>query len=387
MSRTKFKDKIEVTESLRRSYALGTLEKALTVLERLETSSQALTLQQITDDTGIQRLAVYRILSTLENRGYVRRLADKRYRAATRRRPVLGYMAPMTGNSFRVAVATSLTAAATSARVQLLTFDNPEDDEKTSLYNARRLVAANVDLVIFFEPLESIGHAVADLFFQARIPFITVEIGIESGVYYGANNYQAGKIAGEALGRFAMEQWNGRFDHAVLIGSSLSTHRVQARVSGALEGLRGNVGEIPESKLARLDGRAHEADSYSAVKEWLRGASPRWRLLISAFNDLSAMGALAAVREAGREENVAIVGQNGSEEAWQELANPRSRFVASVAYFPERYGQRLIDTALAVLDRQQVPPAVYAEHVLLTHKTISSYYLFSKARPNARKSL
>lgn len=377
MSRSKFREnKNEATVGLRRSYAVGTLEKALTVLERLETSSQALTLQQITDETGIQRLAVYRILSTLENRGYVRRLADKRYRAATRRRPVIGYMAPMTGTSFRVAVATSLTAAASTARVQLLTFDNPEDDEKTSVHNAQQLVSANVDLVIFFEPLESIGHVVADLFFQARIPFITVESGIESGVYYGANNYQAGKMAGQALGRFAMEQWNGRFDQAVLIGSSLSTHRVQARVSGALEGLRGNVGEIPESKLVRLDGRAHEADSYSAVKELLRGAARR-RLLISAFNDLSAMGALAAVREAGREENVAIVGQNGSEESWQELANPRSRFVASVAYFPERYGQGLIDTALAVLDRQQVPPAVYTEHVLLTHKTISRYYAYS----------
>jgi ribose transport system substrate-binding protein len=360
--------------NVRRSNTLGTLDKGLTVLETLETAGSAIALHQIAARTGIQRLAVYRILTTLEERGYVRRLSDKRYQAVTRRRSVVGYMAPLTGSSFREAVAAGLTAAARRSRVELQMLDNPEYDQQTSIRNARELVEADVDLVIFFEPLEAIGHAVADLFLQAEVPFITVEIGIESGVYYGANNYQAGKMAGQALGRFATKEWKGYFDSAVLIESSLSTQRVQARLAGALEGLRETVGAIPNHKLIRFDGRAHRTDTYHAAKELLSGRGARGRLLISAFNDVSAIGALEAIREAGREEDVAIVGQNGSQESWRELVNPRSRFIASVAYFPEKYGQDLIDTALSLIARQHTPPAVYTQHALLTHQTILRYY-------------
>ena len=358
----------------RRSSTLGTLSRGLTVLELLESSGRPLALHQIAELTGIQRLAVYRIVATLEERGYVRRLADKRYQAVTRRRPTLGYMAPLTGSCFREAVAAGLTAAAQRSRVELLMLDNPEYDQPTSVRNARELVKADVDLVIFFEPFEAIGHAVAELLLQAHIPFITVDIGIESGVYYGANNYQAGKMAGQALGRFAIKEWNGDFDCAVLIESSLSTHRVQARLAGALEGLRETVGAIPEHKLIRFDGRAHQTDTYHASKELLCGPAARGRLLISAFNDVSAIGALEAIRAAGREDEVAIVGQNGTRESWRELANPQSRFIASVAYFPERYGQNLIDTAFSLIARQHTPPAIYTQHALLTHETILRYY-------------
>lgn len=131
----------------RRSYQLGTLDKALTVLEALESSSQAMSLQQIAEQSKVQRLAVFRILSTLEQRGYVRRLSDKRYRATTRRRPVIGYMAPMTGNAFRIAVAASLEKTARDTRIDLLALDNPEDDEHVSIRNARHLVSSNADLV------------------------------------------------------------------------------------------------------------------------------------------------------------------------------------------------------------------------------------------------
>jgi ribose transport system substrate-binding protein len=367
-----------------RIYTVGTLDKALTVLELLEGSSTPLNLQEISGRTRIQRLAVYRILSTLENRGYVRRQQDKRYLAATRRRPVLGYLAPLTGNSFRVLVADSLAAAAKQARVDLRVFDNPEDDEQATIGNARRLVAAGVDIVVFFEPVEVIGHAVADLLLSSRIPFITVEIGIESGVYYGANNYQAGKMAGQALGAFALQRWKGRFDYAVLIESSVSSQRVRARVGGALAGLREVVGEIHKRKLISYDGRARQADTYRATREFLREPTASDKLLISAVNDLSAIGALQALREMGLEENAAIVGQNGSQESWPELRNPRSRLIASVAYFPETYGQGIIDTALSVLADQQVPPAVYTEHALLTHENIDRYYPVA-AKPGIRE--
>lgn len=96
--------------------------------------------------------------------------------------------------------------------------------------------------------------------------------------------------------------------------------------------------------------------------------------MISGLNDQAALGALQAVRAAGREPDVALVGQNASEEGRRELRNPRSRFVASIAYFPERYGSQVIRLAQSILNREPVPPAVYTEHIVLDRSNLDRYY-------------
>src|SRR5581483_2976698 len=111
----------------------------------------------------------------------------------------------------------SLRTAADRAGMELMLFDNPEDDVAAAMENTERLVAAGVDVVILFQPAESLGHIIADRLFHAQIPFITVERPIQGGIYYGANNYQAGKMAGVALGRFAKNVWKSRFDRVVLL--------------------------------------------------------------------------------------------------------------------------------------------------------------------------
>ena len=99
----------------------GTFEKGLMVLETIERAAHPLTLQEIAAESGIQRLAVYRLASVLEQRGYVRRGQDKRYRAVKRRRRLLlGYAGPHAGNTFRVDLATSLQRAAEAHEADLI---------------------------------------------------------------------------------------------------------------------------------------------------------------------------------------------------------------------------------------------------------------------------
>jgi ribose transport system substrate-binding protein len=98
------------------------------------------------------------------------------------------------------------------------------------------------------------------------------------------------------------------------------------------------------------------------------------RMLISGFNDLTAVGALQAVRAAGREKDVAVVGQNATEEGRPEIRNPSSRFIASIAYFPEQYGPKMLRLALSVLHHEAVPPAVFTQHVVIDRTNIHHYY-------------
>jgi ribose transport system substrate-binding protein len=355
-------------------YRVGTLEKALAVLELLEKAAKPLTIQEIALATSIQRAAVFRLLWTFQRRGYVERLENKKYRSSSRRRRIqIGYCAPLAGSPFRVDVAASLRSAATQSNVDLLVVENNEDDPDGSLRNAQVLIDAQVDLVIMFQPVEWIGHTMADCFLRASIPFITVDIPLPGGSYFGANNFRAGRLAGQVLGRFADKNWKGRYDGVVLVESSLASTTVPARLAGVLVGLGETLGAVDETRVAHLDGRSHTDTSREAMASFL-SRSRKERLLIGCFNDPAAIGALQAVRAAGREKHVAVVGQNATQESREEIRNPRSRFIASIAYFPERYGGKLIRLAASILNREPVPPAVYTEHLVIDCRNVEKFY-------------
>jgi ribose transport system substrate-binding protein len=334
-----------------------------------------MTIQEIARVTGIQRLAVYRMLATLEQRGYVLRDDAKRYRPALRRRRVLaGYVAPLSGTAFREELTRSLEFAAAQAGIELQMFDNPERDADSAAANTERLIAAKVDVGIFFQPVESIGHIVADRLFCARIPFITVERPIQGGIYYGGNNYQAGKMAGVVLGQFAKAAWKSRFHRVVLLEPEQTSTNVQARITGVLIGLESVLGAVEDSHVVHLDSGAHLESSYAAMARLLEKTDRGKCLLVSGFNDLCAVGALRAVREAGREDDVAIVGQNAARDGRAEIRRKNSRMIASIAYFPEKYGSRLMQMAADVAAGRQVPPAIYTHHVVLDKRNIGFYY-------------
>jgi ribose transport system substrate-binding protein len=95
---------------------------------------------------------------------------------------------------------------------------------------------------------------------------------------------------------------------------------------------------------------------------------------VAAINDPCALGALEAFRNAGREEQCAIVGHNASPEAHAELAKKGSRLVGSVGYFPERYGEGVIPLALDLLAGRPVSPATFVRHEMITSSNLRAFY-------------
>ncbi|MBL8227387.1 MAG: substrate-binding domain-containing protein [Bryobacterales bacterium] len=365
----------DLSRKIGRKLITGTLERGLIVLETVENSVHPLNIQEIAAATGIQRLAVYRLLSTLEARGYVRRGEDKRYRAVSRRKRLLiGYCAPLTGNAFRADLAASIQAAAAHVGVDIMMLDNPKEDAAAALSNAEHLVEARADLAMFFQPVERVGHMLSDKFQSSGIKFVTIERAIPGGVYFGANNYVAGKLAGRALGRFAQRFWEGRFDRVVLVEGTPGSTNLHARLAGVLIGLREVAGPVDESRVSHLLGEASGEESRLVMRDYLATLAPGTRLLVSGFNDLSAVGAAQAVRESGWSTTVAIVGHNAAQEGRHEIRREASPFIASVAYFPERYGPKLLKLAQSMIAGEAVPPAVYMEHEVIDRDNIDLLY-------------
>jgi ribose transport system substrate-binding protein len=58
-----------------------------------------------------------------------------------------------------------------------------------------------------------------------------------------------------------------------------------------------------------------------------------------------------------------------------------------VGYFPERYGEQLLDLAERILEGRSAPPAVFVRHELITKDNVDQFYandmLLYGARPVA----
>jgi ribose transport system substrate-binding protein len=356
-------------------YHLGTLEKGLKILDLLERAGRPLRIQEIVAASQMERGGVFRILTTLESSGYIERLNDKRYRANLRRRRIrLGYLAPLSGNPFRRDVTLSIQSAASDAGLELIMLNCSEENPEEYIGHAQTFVDAKVDLVIMSLRRDLFAHVLGDQFMTARLPVIALETPIPGAVFFGGNNFRAGVMAGHALGTFARDRWNGNFDRLVLVESSLSAAATQARLSGAVAGVRDILPDMPDSRIVHLDGLANSEASRVAVDKLLRSVPPKSRLLISAFNDPSAIGVLQAIRAVGREKSAVVVGQNATAESRAEICQIGSPLIASVAYFPERYGEKLVSLTMSILNHERTPLAVYTEHVLLDANNIARYY-------------
>ena len=362
----------------RERFIVQSVVHAAEVLGAFQSAGEALRLCDVVGRTGFGKGMCFRLLHTLHHCGLLDKVDASRFRLVSevrrRKRHRIGYAAQGQDISFSREVRASLERAAEAEDVELIVLNN-RYQPKVALRNAEQLVRERVDLVIEFQTDEAIAPAIASTYLEAGIPLIAIDIPHPGATYFGANNYQAGLLAGRYLGHWAKARWNGQVDEVLLIELARAGSLVHARMSGVRAGLteilRGAVESCP---IVYLDGDGQFKTALERVRRHLRVSKAK-RLLVGAANDASALGAARAAEEAGRGVGTcAIIGQNAEPDARAELREPRSPLVASIGFFPERYGDGLIRLALDILSHKQVPPAVFIRHQLITAENVDHFY-------------
>jgi ribose transport system substrate-binding protein len=350
----------------KRLYLIPVLTKALDILELLQAENQPMVLESIHKQTKISKTTVYRILKTLVHRGYVGQTADRHYRHIARPTKLrFGFGGQSAEMPFSEAVTASLRAAAAAVGVDLLVLDNRYNAE-TAIENAETFVRERVDVVIEFQIDEHAAPIIADKIAAAKIPLIAVDIPHPHATYFGVDNYRAGFAAGTALAEFAINRWGGKMDWMVGLDLAEAGQLVQSRITGSIEGVKSRLPEMPVEQFVRIDGRGMRDQSHKVILEFLKRHPKDKHVLIAAANDTSAMGAVAAVRELGREKNVAIAGQDAVEEMLLEMQKPNSPAIATISHEVALYGPRLIELGLALLRGETVAPYSYFGHRVIT---------------------
>jgi ribose transport system substrate-binding protein len=371
----------------KRGYTIQSVVRAASILHAFQSTAEVLDLRVVASRVGLHKATTFRLLETLVETRLLERAGKQGYRScvqpARSKRYRIGYASQSHLLPFTATVSDSMVVAANAANIDLLVLNNGFSP-RVALQNAETFVAEQVDLVVDSQINVAVAAQIAAKFSDARIPFIALDIPHPGAIYFGADNYKAGRMAGRHLAKWAVKHWKNGPEQVLLLGVDAAGPLLNARLTGVLDGIHeisehGN--KIPTHHYDTKGGQFEV--TLDIVRKHLRRKRPGYSL-IGAVNDSTALAALQAFREAGLERSCAVAGQDGSVAAREEMRRPSTRLVCSVAYFPETYGARIIQLAQDVLKHKPVAPAVFVQHELITPQNVDKIYpndSWMKTRP------
>lgn len=283
--------------------------------------------------------------------------------------------------AFGILVENGILENAQRAGIEVVVADNRLSGP-TALANAQAFVRRNVDFVIEFQTDVNFGPVIMQEFNRARIPVIAIDIPMPGAVFFGANNPRSGFMGGTYLAHAALAKWGDRVKQGYLvIGELPQSGAIPAmRTAGQEAGFLAVIKDFPRDRIIKIDTRNTLEYSYTQMANVLARIPRGVPIMVTAINDQSATGMLRAVQAAGREEDVLVVGMGADE---LDTLMGEEKFVASVGYFPERYGNYLIPTALAMLAGYDIPDAVLVNHVMVTPANVCQYYPDRQCDPSS----
>jgi len=353
-----------------------TVLRASEVLKTFRYVGEELSLSVVIERAQLPKTTTFRLLKTLIHGGLLERSSSGIYRSR---------FAPISSRSFRIGFAAQgdsefcrtvvrgIEKAAAREHIDLITVNN-RYSAREALRNADQLIRERVDLILEYQTYERVAPVISSKFLESDTPVIAIEIPHPGAVYFGANNYKAGLIGGKALGRWARDHWEGKFDQLLLLELPIAGSLLELRITGIVDGLRAELPYLALAPTAHLNGRGNFEQVLEVLRQYLRRAGTKKRTLVGAVNDVCALAAIRAFEEAGASEKCAVIGQNAILEARNELRKPNTRLVGTVAYFPERYGDELVTLALQLLQKKAVPPTSFVKHQIITPRNVDMIY-------------
>jgi ribose transport system substrate-binding protein len=272
----------------------------------------------------------------------------------------------------------SFELAARTLPVEMIYFDNAGDEE-TAVTNASNAISQKADLLIEYNAETAANPEIARKAAAAGIAILAISYPVGDAPLYSADNHEAGRIAGHALGAFSKQSWPNGTPVAVILGDlGDPSDAMGQRVKGIIDGLHA---ELPGVEPTMLDSGGQPQRGDDLLTKYMR-QQPRNKILVATLDDSTALWAKTAVDVAVRIDDCVIVSQgldrtvHGGAHEKKEIdpANRDSVVLGSVAYFMDRYGYDVLPLALRMLKGQSVPPHSFTQHVLVTGTNVFKEY-------------
>src|SRR3954447_5925526 len=199
---------------------------------------------------------------------------------------------------------------------------------------------------------------------DAKVPIVVVDTrvdtkaaadaGVKPETFVGSDNYAGGKLAGEYL----LKVTGGKARVGILEG--IPGHETgDSRLRGFRDALNGASGiTIVASQPANW-----ERDQGFNVFQNMLQAHPDIDSVF-ACSDLMALGAVEAIRSAGKTGTIKVIGFDALDDAKKAIA--AGTMTASVAQFPSEMGKAAVESAVKVIRGEKLPADINVKLALVT---------------------
>lgn len=233
-------------------------------------------------------------------------------------------------------------------------------DLPTQTTQIENFITQNVDALVVC-PANSAGIAGAvRKANKAGIPVFTADIAAQGGEvvsHIASDNVQGGSLAGE----YMAQELGGKGRVAII--NCPEVQSVQDRVKGFKEAIE----KYPEIKTVDDQSAEGKRDMAVTVAENLLQKHADLDGIF-AINDSSALGALAAIEQAGRNE-IVLIGYDGDPEARQKIL-AGSALKADAVQYPREIGKVTVDTISNHLEGMEVPEVVPVKVGIIDRKSL-----------------
>ena len=288
----------------------------------------------------------------------------------------IGFNNMFTDVEFFQMVEEGLKVAADENGINLLIGYGERDAQKMTS-NIDSFLIQGADLIMDFNVMEEVGSVITKDLKEENVPMIGIDGKYEGAYFFGVNNVKVGRTAGEFAANVIKDRWNGELDYVVHLYSEPAGPYVKKRNSGASDVILETFPDFSEENVIWIDGGSHmdPIQGRGDMADFLTAHPDADHIYVQCLTDGPAQGALLAVEDAGREDDVIIISCDANTIALDNLRKAgENSWLGSVAAFPEKYGENLIAYALEILDGTNPPMERFTPNVVINKNNINEYY-------------
>lgn len=263
-------------------------------------------------------------------------------------------------NPYFVVMKEAAEEAARSIGAELHITDARHDVTK-QISDVEDLVQKGIDILLL-NPTDSVGiEAAVQAAHKAGVIVIAVDAQAEGPVdsFVGSKNYDAGRLAGEALAQTLGEKGK------VAILDGIPVLPILERV----QGFRDAIAKHPEMSIVDVQNGRQERSAAMTVTENMIQSHPDLNGLFS-VNDGGAMGALSAIAASGKD--ISLVSVDGLAEVVDAILKG-GPFKATVAQFPRDQIRVALGLGLAKYWGADIPAQIPLDVKLLTSENAQGF--------------
>jgi ribose transport system substrate-binding protein len=256
-------------------------------------------------------------------------------------------------------------AAAADADIEVTDYDS-RNDAATQLQNAQDAITRGVSAIIISPTDSSTAPAVLELAEEAGTPVIIADIGTDEGEYVSfviSSNEQGAYEAGQVLvSEMEANDWSG--GDVIMITISQARINGQNRTRGITRAVEEGGSEIVQylesEDYTRAEAQQQALDMLTANSE-ARGFFTQ--------HDEATLGAWSAIEDSGRQEDIILVGFDGSPESVELIREGKLR--AASMQQPVLMGRMSMDVTLQHLRGEEVEKETEVPTILVTPDNLS----------------